>query len=95
MALRIRPAGREIRRNTDGPALPVHRLPPERPTDQTAPVCRLSSLLAAFRTLQRITRSPEETSPGLCQATGETQLLLAAPEQRLPRLRNRPGADIT
>ncbi|MGW1657320.1 IS701 family transposase [Streptomyces atratus] len=116
VALRIHPAGREIRKNTDGPELPVRRLLAEWPADQTEPVqFWLSSLPAdtalatlvrtaklrrrighdyremkqalglahfegrtwrgwhhrvtlvsaahAFCTLQRITRSPEETAP--------------------------------
>ncbi|WP_420719728.1 hypothetical protein [Streptomyces sp. NRRL WC-3618] len=38
VALRIRPAGREIRRAVDGPELPTCRLPAEWPVTEPEPV---------------------------------------------------------
>jgi SRSO17 transposase len=38
VALRIRPAGREVRQNVDGPELPVCRLPAEWPAGESEPV---------------------------------------------------------
>ncbi|MFD7431121.1 hypothetical protein [Streptomyces sp. NPDC059814] len=64
MALRIRPAGGEIRKATAGAELPTRRPLAEWPADQDEPVqFWLFNLPATFCTLQRLSRSPQETAP--------------------------------
>ncbi|WP_455907574.1 transposase [Streptomyces mirabilis] len=57
VALRIRPAGREIRKNTDGLELPVRWLLAEWPADQSEPVQFWLSNLPADTALATLVRT--------------------------------------
>lgn len=57
VALRIRPAGREIRKNTDGPELPVRWLLAEWPANESEPVQLWLSNLPADTPLTTLVRT--------------------------------------
>ena len=84
VALRIRPAGREIRKNTDGPELPVRWLPAEWPATEPEPVhfwlsnlpadTPLATLLRTAKLRWRIEHDYREMkqAPGLAHFEGRT-----------------------
>ncbi|MCL3999001.1 hypothetical protein M4438_36865 [Streptomyces lavenduligriseus] len=59
VALRVRPAGREIRKSTDGPELPVRWLLAEWPATEPEPVQFWLSTLPADTPLTTLVRTAE------------------------------------